>query len=559
MRNTRRGGKQSSASSPYVYWEGEDPSDGSSFDFIQDDEGNMAGSIVDVTTKNVMQFHNENGTSIVTITATRDFPLEGHPVSIPDEERNLRSRQQTVPIPSAPQQVENHQESRTLVYDDSGSNLDVMVVWTKKAECKRSGLQENCTPTGQTEATMRTLINLAVEETNAAYQASGVDTEIYLAHAYRHPTHVEQSFEDSLTGLRLGTVPGVSKNREKYGADIVALLIDDDEYCGMAYTGPRIDRMFSVTSWNCATGYYSFGHEIGHNLGLQHDRGTLGTCGQGGYQFGYRDPKGSFRTILAYNCRTDQCDEIESSYCVRIKRFSNTKYNYNGKPLGTENENNARVINDVRREVASYFPHVGSITNPTPAPIAPPVESPNAAPVASPVTNIETCKDGTDKFDVEGEMKGCEWVKRKNTEKRCQQSIVSINCPATCNKCNSNPNECKDVEERFMDNGQMRSCWWVGNKDTDRRCSKSLTCRQKCPKTCDECSTVTTSTPIASPVASPVASPASTPTPCEDVEGKFEYNNKRRSCDWVKNNTAKRCKQYILATNCPATCKSKCP
>jgi hypothetical protein len=54
--------------------------------------------------------------------------------------------------------------------------------------------------------------------------------------------------------------------RTTYGADIVALLIDDSQYCGKAWLGPSIGLMFSVTAWNCATGYYTFGHEIGHNF-----------------------------------------------------------------------------------------------------------------------------------------------------------------------------------------------------------------------------------------------------------------------------------------------------
>lgn len=47
---------------------------------------------------------------------------------------------------------------------------------------------------------------------------------------------------------------------------MVALIIDDPKYCGIAYTSTNIDNMFSVTKWSCATGYYSFGHELGHNM-----------------------------------------------------------------------------------------------------------------------------------------------------------------------------------------------------------------------------------------------------------------------------------------------------
>jgi len=129
------------------------------------------------------------------------------------------------------------------------------------------------------------------------------------------------------------------------------------------------DGMYSVTSWSCATGYYSFGHEIGHNLGLNHDRGTKNTCGGSGYNYGYRDPEGSFRTTLAYDCRTDQCDNNAASGCTRIKRYSTPDRTYNGKVLGTADANNVRAINDVRVAVAGYKTHVTELSpsvSPTP-------------------------------------------------------------------------------------------------------------------------------------------------------------------------------------------------
>jgi len=71
-----------------------------------------------------------------------------------------------------------------------------------------------------------------------------------------------------------GKLDDVHAKHDQYFADVVVLIIDDSQFCGLAYLGPSESRMFSVTSWNYATGYYSFGHEIAHNLGCQHDRGT---------------------------------------------------------------------------------------------------------------------------------------------------------------------------------------------------------------------------------------------------------------------------------------------
>jgi len=51
------------------------------------------------------------------------------------------------------------------------------------------------------------------------------------------------------------------------GADLVAMIVRrDKDYCGLATMGPVKENMFSVTSWNCATGHFSFGHEVAHNL-----------------------------------------------------------------------------------------------------------------------------------------------------------------------------------------------------------------------------------------------------------------------------------------------------
>ena len=284
--------EQGNTLASYISWEGEDASDGSTFTFVQDQNNNMAGSLVDLTNHEVYQFYNQyDGTMAVTITKSEDFATELDPLDeAPDEEtwemwgsnnNNNRQLQLSPPSFSKPIQssnsndttgfrlqgmLEGHDNKESRKLSDDGSVMDVMVVWTAKAECRNSGLSQGCTLTSQTESNMRNRINLAFTETNSAYTASGVNSQILLVHAYRHPDYVESSFGTALSELRSG-ISGVNNNRATYGADIVALLIDDSQYCGIGYVGPRIDLMYSVTAWNCATGYYSFGHEIGHNLG----------------------------------------------------------------------------------------------------------------------------------------------------------------------------------------------------------------------------------------------------------------------------------------------------
>ena len=119
---------------------------------------------------------------------------------------------------------------------------------------------------------MRGRIALAIEETNAAYAISGVFTQLHLVHAYRDPFYVEASSDafsaalNQITSTSDNVMDDVHTKRTAYGADLVAMIIDDASYCGIGWPGPAITHMFSVTAWNCATGYYSFAHEIGHNM-----------------------------------------------------------------------------------------------------------------------------------------------------------------------------------------------------------------------------------------------------------------------------------------------------
>jgi len=153
---------------------------------------------------------------------------------------------------------------------DDGSIIDIMVLWTRKAECRRSQMPKGCTLNAQTRAHMKSLVDLAIAETNLAYTNSAIATQLRLVHAYRENTLDEdvEGYSNSLSALRSSTdgkMDDVHALRDEKGADMVALLVDHSAFCGIAYIGPRVDLMFSVTSWFCATGTYTFGHELGHN------------------------------------------------------------------------------------------------------------------------------------------------------------------------------------------------------------------------------------------------------------------------------------------------------
>lgn len=150
--------------------------------------------------------------------------------------------------------------------------------------------------------------------------------------------------------------------RDQYGADLVALIIDNNQYCGIAYLMTTLSpgfesNAFSVTWYQCATGNYSFGHELGHNMGCAHDRQNA-SGGVFPYSFGYRffgQGGGQYRTIMAYAPGT------------RIQRFSNPDVLFDGTPTGrpvgaADSAHNALSINNAASTVALWRECKGSCT-----------------------------------------------------------------------------------------------------------------------------------------------------------------------------------------------------
>lgn len=142
-------------------------------------------------------------------------------------------------------------------------------------------------------------------------------------------------------------------------------LVGNKDYCGLAYLSSRRNFAFAVVNVDCATGQYSYGHEIGHNFEMNHDRGSENACNTSGFNYGYRAPDASFRTILAYNCATPQCDNIPvtENGCPRVQRFSNTRFRFQGKPAGDQFNDNAKQWNDNRATVAAFYPAMNCTSN----------------------------------------------------------------------------------------------------------------------------------------------------------------------------------------------------
>ena len=574
----------------YSTWVGEDDTDGSAFHFVQDKYGRLAASFVDMMNHNVVQIRTKGGETIATITPSRDFPKEGEPPNRKYFRKLEESPEKTSFAQSPPFNFElsnsdtisrnRHDTSRKL-YDDLGGNIDLMVLWTAKAACAAYGDVEGCTITSDHTANMESLVALAVDETNIAFRASGVNTQLLLVRSYQHPSYVETSYLQTLEDASSGDMADVHANRIVHGADVVHLIVDLSDMCGLGYLGPSIDLMYSVSYWSCATGFYSFGHAIAHNFGMLRDRGTEKACGVEGYNYGYRDPEARLRTIMAYDCVTGECDNNVGGGCNRVARFSTPDGKFINIAIGAEGTENAVLtINNELSIVAAYYEHGISITN---APSVTPSVSlmPSAAPCLSNEIDVEV-HFTSDRYPDENswyiESQGINYARDGNFTKQNHKSVKE---------------ECLDAgncytftfEDTFGD-GLLYDADITLYVDGIKTLVDTNTGFYSLTAQFGFCSHApTTSPPTTIPSSIPTIVPTITKSPsltptfsfspsappsysstdwCVDTNLRFRFKwwhrRMRRNCDWVgRRMTRKRCKIPGVASMCPQTCKKCVP
>ena len=235
------------------------------------------------------------------------LPPLGEPLDVPSSPRDAPSQAGDIP-------------------PDDGSVIDVMVVYTPLAKHREGG-----------RAAIEALIDLFVAETNQVYANSGV------IHRLKLVLREEVDYFEEVGGNHLGRLADDSDGymdhihdlRDLYAADLVHLVVGRHNACGTAAGVPSV---YALTVNVC--GGLTFSHELGHNMGLHHDRYEFGVPTRGA-NYGYVNQRAFepdapesawWRTIMAYN---DQCYEDDVVLgCPRVAYFSNPEKTYNGDPMG---------------------------------------------------------------------------------------------------------------------------------------------------------------------------------------------------------------------------------
>jgi Metallo-peptidase family M12B Reprolysin-like len=138
------------------------------------------------------------------------------------------------------------------------------------------------------------------------------------------------------------TFRSIREMRDRYKPDVVHLITmrdvkQNDNSCGWGWIVQDLGRLrdwgFSTSNRQCALQNFSFVHEVGHNLGMNHARGDPGvTPKPGEFNFGYVLTARCQRSVMAYD---DTCKDSCSSQpggCRRLNIFSSPNLRY---PDGT--------------------------------------------------------------------------------------------------------------------------------------------------------------------------------------------------------------------------------
>ncbi len=244
---------------------------------------------------------------------------------------------------------------------DNPSDIDVMVAYTATARAAAGG-----------NDAMQAEVYLATELTNQSYINSNITQRLRLVHlvevAYTE-SGVSNTDKVRMQNPSDGQLDNLLPLRNAHAADLVALIVNNLDYCGEAFdilnpvSNAFENKAYTVVEQGCSAGNLSFAHELGHLMGARHNWANDGANNAPyPYNHGYFNiaptPMGtpSWRTIMSY--KDASCP---ASGCARIPYWSNPTIRYptaTGDPMGvatgSQQTDNRTTLNNTALTVSNF-------------------------------------------------------------------------------------------------------------------------------------------------------------------------------------------------------------
>lgn len=233
------------------------------------------------------------------------------------------------------------------------STVDLLVVYTPAALARYGTL-----------SALTAEVNLGVSNSNVSLANAGLAHRFRLVHMSA-VSYTESGSSSTDLGFVRNSTDGVLDDvhalRDSVGADVVTLLTQpaSPDACGVGYVMNTNSSSFATYAFNvvvatCAGANLTLAHEVGHNMGLQHDFSNASFPGVANYAYGYAIP-GVARTVMAYAC---------SPSCAREQVFSTPSATFSGGAAAgvADSADNARALNLTFGTVAAFRTAASSCT-----------------------------------------------------------------------------------------------------------------------------------------------------------------------------------------------------
>ncbi len=165
--------------------------------------------------------------------------------------------------------------------------------------------------------------HVAVDRMNESFTNSGVNAQTRIVGVVQDSVdELDSTFDTLLNDLHSRFSAGAfNAARAANGFDIISKLVYTNQYCGLGFLFASSGTYGQqVINGDCAGPNVSLAHEIGHNMGLNHNVGNQGAAiaGCGATAVGYGETR--FRTVMSYP--TPVINGVQQNYGGRTPQYS---------------------------------------------------------------------------------------------------------------------------------------------------------------------------------------------------------------------------------------------